>query len=195
MEEKTQDTKTKINPDVNQEKEKTFFEKIGMIFAHPKKFFEYIKDEKGIGKSITLYLSTLLFLIAARFTMALGMRMDYSFYSLYSFGPTIIFPIIGLFIAATIIHIFLLLLGVGKSYADTCRVITYSLVPALIISAIPMVGFLSIFFSIWLSIIGLSIVHETSKGKIALAVLLPIFIFFGIIFYFLFGALGFTFRF
>jgi len=43
----------------------------------------------------------------------------------------------------------------------------------LILSVVPMVGFLAIIYSIILMIIGLSKVHNLSKGKAALACLLP----------------------
>ncbi|MAE13665.1 hypothetical protein CMO92_03795 [Candidatus Woesearchaeota archaeon] len=62
--------------------------------------------------------------------------------------------------------------GEGK-YSSSYNVYTYSMIPYLIISVVPIVGFLAIIYSIILMIIGLSKVHNISKGKAALACLLP----------------------
>jgi hypothetical protein len=55
------------------------------------------------------------------------------------------------------------------------------MIPYLILSVVPMVGFLSIIYSFILMIIGMSNVYNVSKGKAALACLLPVVLVIGLV--------------
>ncbi|HEX6203478.1 MAG TPA: YIP1 family protein [Thermoanaerobaculia bacterium] len=88
-----------------------------------------------------------------------------------------IFVLFGLFVGAGIYHLFLLLLGATKEstagYEGTMRVSAYASV-ANVAQIIPLVGtVVTMVWTIVLTVIGLSRVHNTSTGKALAAVLLP----------------------
>lgn len=92
------------------------------------------------------------------------------------FGPVLV--VCGLFIGAAIIHLFLMLFGALKDsragFEGTVRALSYSAV-AQVANIVPFVGgFAAGLWALVLYVIGLAIVHKTSQGKAAAAVLVPI---------------------
>jgi hypothetical protein len=83
--------------------------------------------------------------------------------------------IIGLFVAAGVFHVVLLLLGGAKrDFETTFAVVGYAQAPA-IVMVVPFCGSLVAWvWSLALYIIGLSEAHGISRGKAAAAVLLPL---------------------
>jgi hypothetical protein len=86
-----------------------------------------------------------------------------------------IFILIGLFIWAAIVHLFLLLLGGANSGFDgTVRVLCYASTVQ-IAQVVPLCGgMVAGIAAIVLEIIGLAIIHRTTQGKAAGAVLIPV---------------------
>ncbi len=85
-----------------------------------------------------------------------------------------IFAAIGLFIGAGILHL-LVMLFVGSrnsGFEATFRVVAYSAVTSLV-SWIPYIGGLLSLYGIYLGIVGIREMHNTSTGKAALVVLIP----------------------
>jgi hypothetical protein len=79
-----------------------------------------------------------------------------------------------LFIGAGILHLLVMLI-VGSSnagYEGTFRVGAYSAVTSLV-SWIPIIGLIASLYGIYLAIIGMREVHNTTTGKAALVVLIP----------------------
>jgi hypothetical protein len=85
-----------------------------------------------------------------------------------------IFVILGLFVVAVIVHLFLLLLGgARRGFEATFRVMCYSEAAA-VINVIPLCGgAISGVYYLVLAIIGLAAAHGIGKGTAAAAVLLP----------------------
>jgi hypothetical protein len=85
------------------------------------------------------------------------------------------FVILTVFIQAAILHLMLLLVGsANNGFEATARVCSYAQVSQLA-QAVPFCGgLLSLVWSLILLIIGLATVHSTSRGKAALAVILPV---------------------
>jgi hypothetical protein len=85
-----------------------------------------------------------------------------------------IFAAIGLFIAAGILHLLVMLIvGSGNSgYEATFRVGAYAAVTSLV-SWIPIIGWIASLYGIYLAIVGVREVHTTTTGKAALVVLIP----------------------
>jgi hypothetical protein len=101
-----------------------------------------------------------------------GQRGIGSFLSSIIFAP--IFAAIGLFIGAGILHL-LVMLVIGSrnaGFARTFRISTYSSVTSLV-SWIPVIGWIASLYSIYLAIVGVREVHNTTTGKAALVVLIP----------------------
>jgi hypothetical protein len=86
-----------------------------------------------------------------------------------------VFVLLGIFIWAAIVHLFLMMVGGANSgFGATVRVMCYS-TTAQLAQIVPLCG--GIIGSVWaivLEIIGLAQAHRTSQGKAALAVLLPL---------------------
>ncbi len=94
------------------------------------------------------------------------------------FLVTIIFaPIlaaIGLFIGAGILHLLVMLIvgSANSGFEATFRVVAYSAVTSLV-SWIPFIGAILSLYGIYLGIVGIREVHNTTTGKAAIVVLIP----------------------
>jgi hypothetical protein len=92
-------------------------------------------------------------------------------------GSLVLAPIgaaIGLFIGAGILHL-LVMLVIGSrnaGFAGTFRVSAYSSVTSLV-SWIPVIGWIASLYGIYLAIVGVREVHNTTTGKAAVVVLIP----------------------
>lgn len=102
-------------------------------------------------------------------------------------GP--IFGIIGLFIGAAVVHIFVYILGGEHRYSQTFAVGAYTtaLTPvAAVLGIIPVIGGIASFvlslYGLYIHIKGIEVFQEMSIGRAAAAVLLPAIILFLIVF-------------
>jgi hypothetical protein len=84
------------------------------------------------------------------------------------------FAAIGLFIGAGILHLLVILIVGSRNsgFEATFRVAAYSAVTSLV-SWIPYIGGLLSLYGIYLGIVGIREVHNTTTGKAALVVLIP----------------------
>ena len=85
-----------------------------------------------------------------------------------------IFAAIGLFIGAGILHLLVMLIVGSRNsgFEATLRVVAYSAVTSLV-SWIPIVGGLLSLYGIYLGIVGIREMHNTTTGKAAIVVLIP----------------------
>jgi hypothetical protein len=81
---------------------------------------------------------------------------------------------IGLFIGAGILHLLVMLIVGSRNsgFEGTFRVGAYSSVTSLV-SWIPVIGWIASLYGIYLAIMGIREVHNTSTGKAAIVVLIP----------------------
>lgn len=100
----------------------------------------------------------------------------------YSFGAfvadVILSPIgaaIGLFIFAAIAHLLVMLFvgGTNSGYEATFRVVCYVSVTSLV-NWIPVIGGLLALYGLYLAVVGIREAHQTTTGRAAMVVLLPI---------------------
>jgi hypothetical protein len=84
--------------------------------------------------------------------------------------------IIGLFVCGLIVHIFVALIIGGNGIWQTINAMIYGATPAMLFSWIPFIGILAALWSLVLYIIGIRELHDTTTGKAAIAVLLPVII-------------------
>jgi hypothetical protein len=86
---------------------------------------------------------------------------------------------IGLFIGAGIIHLLVMLIVGSRNagFEGTFRVLTYSAVTSLV-SWIPIIGGILSLYGIYLGIVGIREMHNTTTGKAAMVVLIPVAIIF-----------------
>jgi hypothetical protein len=82
---------------------------------------------------------------------------------------------IGLFIGAGIIHLLVMLIVGSRNsgFEGTFRVLTYSAVTSLV-SWIPTIGGILSLYGIYLGIVGIREMHNTTTGKAAMVVLIPV---------------------
>lgn len=160
-------------------------DKIKLLFSHPNVFFSSVREP-------TLKYAFLLYLVVGLLSVVVQVGVSYGFFGILSGGSYSIFSLSSLsFYLAPVFFIFSLGLtfvyagiahlvirgfkGVG-GYISTYNACTYSLVPFLMLSIIPLVGWLSFIYSLVLMVFGLSAYHGISKGKAVFAVLLPVII-------------------
>jgi hypothetical protein len=81
---------------------------------------------------------------------------------------------IGLFIGAGILHLLVMLIVGSRNagYEGTFRVGAYSAVTTLV-SWIPIIGWIASLYGIYLAIVGIREVHNTTTGKAVVVVLIP----------------------
>jgi hypothetical protein len=109
-----------------------------------------------------------------------------------------IFGAIGLFIFSGILHLLVMLIVGSRNsgFEATFRVVAYSAVTSLV-SWIPIIGWILSLYGIYLGVVGVREVHNTTTGKAALVVLIPAVVVLIIVFLlalvigaFIFGALN-----
>lgn len=180
-----------------------YFLKLKSVLFSPSQFFESVSEEQGFLHSIKFLVLTVLLssvLLSISFVIALlvipsfafigalfGVLLPGAFASLlilqalfifvfFAIFGSLVLPLF-LFIAAGILHLFVKLFRGQGNYVETYKVIAYSsapMLPGIIISFIPIVGSLAV--SIWqiiLLVIGISSLHQISKGKAFLVWLTP----------------------
>ena len=88
-------------------------------------------------------------------------------------GP--IFAAIGLFVFGGILHLLVMLIVGSRNsgYEATFRVLAYSSVTSLV-SWIPFIGWIASLYGIYLGIVGIRELHNTTTGKAAIVVLIPV---------------------
>jgi len=82
---------------------------------------------------------------------------------------------IGLFIGAGILHLLVMLIigSRNSGFEATFRVVSYSAVTSLV-SWIPFIGAILSLYGVYLGIVGIREMHNTTTGKAALVVLIPV---------------------
>lgn len=182
----------------------TYINRIGQIFSSPTKFFSENR-ESSIKNSSLLFLTTGLCIsvlslgVGYLFSALLGSSIPFGFGSYFYrgiFGAAVWYSVIlfgvmlgGTFVYSGIVHLALKVMKGEGRFTDTYNACTYSLIPTVIISLLPVIGFLSFIYAIVLATIGLSEYHQVSKVKAAISAIIPIIVvvalFTMIIFYFL----------
>ena len=178
-----------------------FWDRLKYLISNPNFFFEKIKSEQHIGAALLTYIAV------AGIVLAIGIGFAFTFYSLiYSGSPFMsylgagftialsiimfIFGTIITFLYSAIIHIIVIGFKGQGGYKDSYNAYTYSMIPTILITAIPFVGFFllipSLIYSFILMSIGISKLHKISIGKSILACLLPIIALIGLFILFIF---------
>ncbi len=158
------------------------WDKIGRLFTSPRVFFLLVSKEKGIWSALLLYavVRTFTFTVGVFpllfYPMSLSGAGDDSitvFVTLGIFALLFLFGIAMTFAYSGLMHLLILAFRGKGTFADTYNVYTYSMVPFGILALIPLVGFLSIFYSLVLMVIGVATLHKVSKMKAVIACATP----------------------
>ncbi|MCP3685526.1 MAG: hypothetical protein GY861_22990 [bacterium] len=163
------------------------WKRLGTLIANPNSFFDAVPAEKGIGKAF------LIFVIVASVTTLISVIFSFMLYGIIALfgGAEVILSAImnsffsflyligGIcmtFVSAGVLHLLVLIFRGQSGYSDTYKVYVYSMIPFLILRLIPFIGFMAIFYSLVLMIIGFSRVHKISIIKSAAVCLIPVLI-------------------
>ena len=165
-----------------------FGEKIKGFLISPVETFQKVKDE-DLGTMLKYFVvlaviySILLAIIfatmASAMTAVMPIKMPFmgatagGLAAVTMFIGYLILLIIGLFIGAAIVHIFVYLLGGKEGYTQTVKAIGYGMTPSLLLGWIPFIGIIASIWALIVEIIGIRELQEMSTGKAVLAVLLP----------------------
>ncbi len=172
-----------------------FWDKIKYIFSEPMNFFENIKSEKGIKDSFIMFAIVTFSVAIIQFgTYFLMTRFFHASYLglgiLGLIGPAFIAIGFALslamsFVYSGIVHLIVMAFKGSGSYSETYKAYAYSMVPALIIAIIPLIGFFGFIYSLVLMVIGVAKLQKISFGKSAIAVLAPIALILGLLLIFI----------
>ncbi len=166
--------------------------KIKRVLLDPLIFFDSLKQEIGIKSAFTYLLVLSLFsavmgliigqffqdyyydLIAKIYGFSFP-KPKYTSYSLISItflGYTV--RLLGSFIFAGILHVWILIFGGKASYSKTYQVYVYSRTPAFIFGWIPFFSFFTWIYDLILLILGTQKIHNISKTKSILMYVIPL---------------------
>jgi len=163
------------------------------IITGPAEFFRAERRREGFGFPIKFALLSLIAAAvinaAGAFLFTGGVFTERIPAALSILIGTPILGLIGLFIGAGLIHIFVYLLGGEHGYRTTFAVLAYATVLspiAAVFSLIPfiggLIGLLIALYGVYIEIKGLEIFQNMSTGRAAAAILLPAVIIFVIVF-------------
>ena len=172
----------KSNPD--------FWDAVKYLFTNPPVFFELIRNESFLNSFIVLSVSTIIFaflgysinFFSSYFYSGFGSALFYPLFFSFSsfFGSGIIYSIVYLifiiavsFVGAAIYHISAIILGSKEGYMQSYKLYAYSYSPFIVLSSIPVIGLLSIFYSFYLTYVGYRTLHNLPTGRAVAAAIVP----------------------
>ena len=169
-----------------------YYWKLGKALFSPSRLFEYVQQERGIGKSLMfLFLNSVISGLLSSIVLILALKMFTSRFpilALFDGEPVLLLaPILVMlivivlffasFIAAGILHVSAVLLHGQGRFEASYKVVAYStavMIPAVFISLIPVVGqLITGIWSLAITIIGISILHNVTKFRALMVILLP----------------------
>ncbi|MBW3011315.1 YIP1 family protein [Candidatus Woesearchaeota archaeon] len=175
-----------------------FIEKIKSVLTEPSRFFSQIGKEKGIGPAFVYLLvltiiSSILAYIVMIFTGNLSAKIMYTMMGAGELAamadPTLIYgsgmlfflfiigiiaALVGSFVVAAILHVWILIFGGKNTYVETYKLYVYKSTPSLLLGWIPLLNMLTWIWGLVLLIIGTMKVHNISKKRAILMYVIPL---------------------
>ena len=179
-----------------------FFDKISLVLVKPKEFFAKVHNETFMQP----FLFYLIFLLVSNIGTSLYYISQYNI-SMYWYFPiylaSAVLSTIMLFVSTGLTHLALKMIKGHGSYTDTVISVVYGSIPALLwgIVATAMLVLIKSFwvyipimifggaiwaYAIYLSVVGISILHKISEGKALLGYFIPFFVMFAVLFIIIF---------
>jgi hypothetical protein len=162
-------------------------EKIKKVILSPSEFFEKIKTEKGISKAfkylallslVNLVIGVVSFTFSITFISPLG-NLSTFLPLLAALGiviPVVIYicSLILSFVVSGFIHLFVKLFKGKGDYSDTYKALIYANTPSLLFGWVPYAGIIFGLYSFYLSLKGISKLHEVSMIRAFIMLIAPI---------------------
>lgn len=163
-----------------------FVEKVQGFLMKPVEAFQKSRDGT-LGTALTYYI-ILIVINAILSTLVLlagisTMSVNESFPGMQGAPPAILFVgtivggIVAVFIGGAWLHIFVWVLGGRKDYFQTVKALMYGSTPGLLISWIPIIGFIGALWTLILVTLGIQELQQMSTGRAVAAVILAVVIF------------------
>lgn len=182
-----------------------YLNKIKQILSKPTKFFSNLKEKTlqdaflyyVILSAFTVVMSYIMFLIfgdVVTKTIFNMLKLDIpmqEFGTIRMFGQFVlgyIFGILGSFIGAAFLFVWLLIFGGNKGYNKAYQLMVYSQTPSLLFKWIPFLGIFASIYSFVLLVIGTKKIYNFSTAIAILIYLIPVILAF--IIAFIFASLG-----
>jgi hypothetical protein len=162
-------------------------EKIKKVILSPSEFFEKIKTEKGISKAFKyLALLSLVNLVIGVVSFTFSITFISPLGNLSTFLPLvatlgIVIPVVIYicslilsFVVSGFIHLFVKLFKGKGDYSDTYKALIYASTPSLLFGWVPYAGIIFGLYSFYLSLKGISKLHEVSMIRAFIMLIAPI---------------------
>ena len=178
---------------------KAWFDTVSLLITRPGDAFTLMRPEGGLLDPLLFGLiggcagSIVSLLFQGLFQSIPGMSPAHNPFDFFGLGPwsliiiyAVLMPFLltfGLFLGGAILHLGLMLVGgANRSFETTFRVACFTSGSANLFSMIPICGgLIAMVYHIVLQIIGVSRAHQTTTGKAALAVFLPLIVCCGVL--------------
>jgi hypothetical protein len=167
--------------------EMSLIEKIKKVILSPSEFFEEIKTEKGISKAFKyLALLSLVNLVIGIVSFTFSITFIYPLGNLSKFLPLvdtlgIVIPVVIYidslilsFVVSGFTHLFVKLFKGKGDYSDTYKALIYASTPSLLFGWVPYAGIIFGLYSFYLSLKGISKLHEVSMIRAFIMLIAPI---------------------
>jgi hypothetical protein len=168
-----------------------FTEKIKKVILSPSEFFERIKAEKGISEAfkylailslVNLVVGIVSFMLSIPFISPLGNLSSFlPLLGALSTALGIVIPVVIYisslilsFVGAGFIHLFVKLFKGKGDYSNTYKALIYASTPSLLFGWVPWVGIIFGLYSFYLSLKGISKLHEVSMVRAFIMLITPI---------------------
>lgn len=162
-----------------------WFEQAREVVFSPTEFYREAERHEGFRyplkfAALSLFISGLLSGLVAVVTGSLVPALSGSPLGIvFSALGAVVGGIIGLFVGAALIHIFVYLFG-GRGYQGTFEALSYATAVSAFFGWIPFINILAGLYTIYVQARGIENFHEMSFGKALAAVLLPVLVILGV---------------
>ena len=171
---------------------KSWFDTVSLLITKPGDAFTMMRAEGGLLDPLLFGLiggcigSIISLVFQGLFQSIPGMSAAHNPFDFFGWGPwaliivyAVLMPFLltlGLFLGGGVLHLCLMMVGgANRSFETTFRVACFTAGSANLFSMIPICGgLIAMVYHIVLQIIGVSRAHQTTTGKAALAVFLPL---------------------
>jgi hypothetical protein len=148
------------------------------VLLDPAATFKTVRREGGFGAPLVYYLVGSLLSVVASVIWQLAGLGGFGGYSGNAISTLVLGAVVvtaGLFIGSGIVHLVLMLLGGARfGYETTLRTLAYAYGSSAPIGLVPFCGgLIAAVWGLFCAILGLAEMHETSTGKAAGAILIP----------------------
>ncbi|MBU0952815.1 MAG: YIP1 family protein [Nanoarchaeota archaeon] len=151
----------------------------GFIF-NPKKQFDKERKTKlndaGCYFLSLLFLMSVLFSIVSSFVLSSFLGSAAAWFWIVALFSTYVSLIIFKIVWGLWLHLWVLLLTKGKKFDQTLKAVFFGGTPFYLFGWIPVIGFLSMIWSLVLDIIGLSRLHKIERSHAAIAAVIAVLI-------------------